>query len=77
MRASAADGRTVELLAPIVIGADGVGSTIARCVGAPALRVGQHLSAMTYGYWSDLETNGYEWTFRPNACSGHHPDQRW
>ena len=45
-------------------------STIARCVGAPALRVGQHLDAMTYGYWSDLETNGYEWTFRPNACSG-------
>ena len=25
---------------------------------------------MTYGYWSDLETDGYEWTFRPNACSG-------
>jgi flavin-dependent dehydrogenase len=70
VRASAADGRTLELLAPIVIGADGVGSTIARCVGAPSLRVGQHLSAMTYGYWSDLETDGYEWTFRPNACSG-------
>jgi flavin-dependent dehydrogenase len=70
VRATEAEGRTVELLAPLVIGADGVGSTIARCVGAPALRVGQHLSAMTYGYWSDLETNGYEWTFRPNACSG-------
>ena len=25
---------------------------------------------MSYGYWSDLETDGYEWTFRPNACSG-------
>ena len=60
VRATGADGRTVELLAPIVIGADGVGSTIARCVAAPALRVGQHLSAMTYGYWSDLETNGAE-----------------
>ena len=70
VRADAGDGRAVELLAPLVVGADGVGSTIARCVGAPALRVGQHLSAMTYGYWADLETDGYEWTFRPNACSG-------
>jgi 2-polyprenyl-6-methoxyphenol hydroxylase-like FAD-dependent oxidoreductase len=32
--------------------------------------VGQHASATTYGYWSDLATDGYEWDFRPNACSG-------
>ena len=25
---------------------------------------------MTYGYWSDLPGDGYEWVFRPNACSG-------
>ena len=70
VRADSEGGRSAELRAPLVIGADGVGSTVARRVGAPALRVGQHLSAMTYGYWSDLETDGYEWTFRPNACSG-------
>ena len=65
----ASDG-ALDVLAPLVIGADGVGSTIARSVGAPALRVASNLSAMSYGYWSDLETDGYEWTFRANACSG-------
>ncbi len=63
-------GGVTEIEAPMVIGADGVGSTIARSVGAHSVRVGQHLSAMTYGYWSDLDTGGYEWTFQPNACSG-------
>ncbi len=63
-------GADESVLAPLVIGADGVGSTIARAVGAPTLRVATNLSAMSYGYWSDLETDGYEWTFRPNACSG-------
>ncbi|HMK11817.1 MAG TPA: NAD(P)/FAD-dependent oxidoreductase, partial [Acidimicrobiales bacterium] len=66
-----ADGHDAsELRASLVIGADGVGSTIAERVQAKSTRVGRHLSAMTYGYWSDLETDGYEWTFRPNACSG-------
>ncbi len=35
VRATEADGRTVELLAPMVIGADGVGSTIARAWAPP------------------------------------------
>jgi 2-polyprenyl-6-methoxyphenol hydroxylase-like FAD-dependent oxidoreductase len=70
VRVEAPDGSSRELSAAMVIGADGVGSTIARSVSAAPLRVGQNLSAMTYGYWSDLETTGYEWTFRPNACSG-------
>ena len=25
---------------------------------------------MTYGYWSGLQTDGYEWNFRPGAASG-------
>ena len=33
-------------------------------------RQGTHATAVTYGYWSDLETDGYEWVFRPDACSG-------
>ena len=24
----------------------------------------------SYGYWSDVDTSGYEWIFRPNACAG-------
>ena len=64
------DGRSVELGAPLVIGADGIRSTVAKRVGAAFCRVGQHACATTYGYWNDLATDGYEWNFRPNACSG-------
>ena len=69
-QATTEDNRSVELSAGLVIGADGIRSTIAQRVGATFSRVGQHTSAVTYGYWSDLATDGYEWIFRPNACSG-------
>ena len=70
VRAVTADGRGVDLGAPLVIGADGIRSTVARRVGAPFTRVGKHAAATTYGYWSGLATDGYEWNFRPDACSG-------
>lgn len=56
--------------AGIVIGADGVRSTVARGVRAPTERVGRGATAVVYGYWSDLETVGYEWIFRPGATAG-------
>ena len=54
----------------VVVGADGFRSTIAERVGAPIERAGTSASAVTYGYWSGLETDGYEWNFRPDAASG-------
>jgi flavin-dependent dehydrogenase len=66
----ARDGSVFEAKARIVVGADGIRSTIAECVGAPFERVGQSTAAVTYGYWSALETDGYEWNYRPNAASG-------
>jgi flavin-dependent dehydrogenase len=71
VRAVTADGRSVELRAPLVIGADGVRSAVARHARARSTRVGLHAgAATTYGYWSDLEIDGYRWLFRSNACSG-------
>ncbi len=70
VRALTADGRVVELGATLVIGADGTRSTIAARVGATFTRAGEHASAMTYSLWSDLGDEGYEWTYRPNACIG-------
>ncbi len=35
-----------------------------------AERAGTGASACTYGYWSGLELDGYEWNFRPDAASG-------
>jgi flavin-dependent dehydrogenase len=70
VRATTSTGRTVEISAPLVIGADGIRSTVAREVGAPKTRVGEHAGAVTYAYWPDLETEGFEWMFNPNAASG-------
>jgi len=68
--AAAADGRTVELRAPLVVGADGMRSTVARLVDAPFTRLGRHAAAVSYGYWPDLELDGFRWNFLRHACSG-------
>ncbi len=64
------EGQEFRARARIVVGADGFRSTIAERVGSSFERVGTSASAVTYGYWSGLETDGYEWNFRPNAASG-------
>ena len=70
VHATTEDGRSVELFAPLVIGADGIRSTVARDVDAPYTRIGEHIGGSVYGYWSNVETNGFEWVFRADACSG-------
>ena len=70
VHATTPDGRSVDLGAQLVIGADGVRSTVARFVNAPFTRIGTSAAAATYAYWSDLETDGYEWIFHPNAACG-------
>jgi flavin-dependent dehydrogenase len=70
VRATTSDKRAVALNAPLVIGADGIRSTIAARTGAAFSRLGRNASVATYGYWSDLDTDGYEWNFRADACSG-------
>jgi 2-polyprenyl-6-methoxyphenol hydroxylase-like FAD-dependent oxidoreductase len=64
------DGQAFRARARIVVGADGIRSTIAERAGAPFERVGTSAAAVTYGYWSGLQTDGYEWNFRPGATSG-------
>jgi 2-polyprenyl-6-methoxyphenol hydroxylase-like FAD-dependent oxidoreductase len=70
VRARTADGQVHDINADLVIGADGINSTVADLVQAEVRRHGKHATAATYGYWSDLDTTGYEWVFRANACSG-------
>jgi flavin-dependent dehydrogenase len=73
VHATVSGGGVTELEATLVIGADGLDSTIARCAGAGDTRLGRHVGAMTYGYWSDLPVDGFEWVFEPDACSGFIP----
>ena len=64
------DGQAFRARARLVVGADGIRSTVAARAGAPFERVGTSAAAVTYGYWSGLQTDGYEWNFRPDAASG-------
>ena len=70
VRARSADGHWLQACAGLVVGADGIRSTIARRVNARTVRTGTGASACTYGYWSGLDLDGYEWNFRSDAVTG-------
>jgi len=70
VRAVGPDGGEEIVRARLVIGADGIHSTVARLAGAAITRRGTNATACTYGYWSGIEADGYEWVFRADACSG-------
>jgi flavin-dependent dehydrogenase len=70
VRALDSSGRQIELRARLVIGADGIRSGVAERVGAAVTRHGAGAAAATYGYWTDLDIDGFVWIFRPDACSG-------
>jgi len=54
----------------LVVGADGIGSTVARLVGAPSTRAGSSANAVVYGYWEGVDVAGYEWFYRPGFATG-------
>jgi flavin-dependent dehydrogenase len=66
-------GRRREINADIVIGADGLHSTIARQVRAPRIVEGQHATAVLYGYWEGLSADEYRWWFKPGVSMGSIP----
>ncbi|HEY7188213.1 MAG TPA: NAD(P)/FAD-dependent oxidoreductase [Vicinamibacterales bacterium] len=56
--------------ADIVVGADGLHSTIAQRVGAANTVEGRHATGVLYSYWENLSVDGYYWRFRPNGSIG-------
>ncbi|RUV96509.1 NAD(P)/FAD-dependent oxidoreductase [Mesorhizobium sp. M1A.F.Ca.IN.022.07.1.1] len=54
----------LRLSADIVIGADGIGSTVAKCCDAQVLRRGTVSAAHVYGYAPVEPGAGYHWYFR-------------
>jgi 2-polyprenyl-6-methoxyphenol hydroxylase-like FAD-dependent oxidoreductase len=64
------EGRPLRVEADLVVGADGLGSPVARLVDAPVLRQGRAATAVTYGYWSGLATEGFHWHYRPGVSAG-------
>jgi flavin-dependent dehydrogenase len=67
----ASGGPTVaRMTAEVVVGADGLHSTIAGRVGARSIVHGQHAAGVLYSYWEGLGSNAYEWHFAPGSSVG-------
>jgi len=67
------EGERREIEADLVIGADGIGSAVARQAGAAVLREARHATASVFGYWSGIGTTGYHWHYVPGASVGSIP----
>ena len=61
---------TLTVNARLVIGADGLHSSIARQVGAPDILTGRHATAVLYSYWKGVPSVGYEWHYAPHGSVG-------
>jgi 2-polyprenyl-6-methoxyphenol hydroxylase-like FAD-dependent oxidoreductase len=68
-----ADGQTQRITTDIVIGADGMRSTVARLVDVEPYRVGRFASGTVYAYWNDLNPNGYQWHWQRGVAAGEIP----
>jgi 2-polyprenyl-6-methoxyphenol hydroxylase-like FAD-dependent oxidoreductase len=63
-------GQVHHVASRVVVGADGLRSTVARLAGAIEYRSGAHASGTMYGYWGGLEAEGYEWYFARGVSAG-------
>ena len=64
------DGMIAKTTARIVIGADGLHSSVARMVHAPVEHAGHHATATIYRYVPDLGLDGYHWHYRLGVSAG-------
>lgn len=63
-------GTPFRATAPLIVGADGRTSTIARAVGAQVRRRGVASGAIVYGYFPGLPRDRYHWAYRPGVTAG-------
>lgn len=66
-------GSTATVRAPIVIGADGLRSTVARAVKAAAYKSRPSYTCAYYSYWSGVPVEGAEVYLRPRRVVGAWP----
>jgi len=64
------EGRLKSVGAGIVVGADGLRSTVAGLVGAEPYRTARHATSVVFGYFSGLDDDGYHWYYRPGVSAG-------
>jgi 2-polyprenyl-6-methoxyphenol hydroxylase-like FAD-dependent oxidoreductase len=64
------DGHDFQVSAELVVGADGVRSTVADLVGAEQYRTARHATGSVFSYWSNTGIDGYHWYYRPGVAVG-------
>ncbi|HET9326967.1 MAG TPA: NAD(P)/FAD-dependent oxidoreductase [Candidatus Eisenbacteria bacterium] len=64
------DGSLHHIHADLVIGADGLRSTVARQAGAAVYKEGRHTAGVVYTFWPGLPNEGYQWRYRPGVSVG-------
>ena len=62
--------RRHDIEADLVIGADGLYSTVARRVGAAPIVTGTHAAGTLYSYWNGVPEGAYHWIFRSGGSVG-------
>ena len=62
--------REQQISAGLVIGADGVHSTVARLVGSECYRTGRHATGVVFSYWAGPQFDGYHWYYNPGVSAG-------
>jgi 2-polyprenyl-6-methoxyphenol hydroxylase-like FAD-dependent oxidoreductase len=68
-----AEGRLNEFSTGLVIGADGIGSAVARLARAEVTDQAQHASATVFGYFAGIPDTGYHWHYIEGASVGRIP----
>jgi 2-polyprenyl-6-methoxyphenol hydroxylase-like FAD-dependent oxidoreductase len=63
-------GQSVRVGAGLVIGADGIKSSVAKEAGAEDLVDALHAAGCAYGYWPGLALDGYHWHYSPGLSVG-------
>src|SRR4051794_3830173 len=70
IRVLSRSGEETPVRAGITIGADGIGSLVAREVGARIMSRGRGASAILYRYVPDVAWDGYVWGYGDGAAAG-------
>ncbi len=63
-------GKAIQIEADLVVGADGIGSSVARLAEAQTMRKARHSTAVVFGYFPGIRSSGYHWYFRPRCSAG-------
>jgi flavin-dependent dehydrogenase len=70
VRAGAAGERAITLEAQMIVGADGLGSAVARLTAAPVSRQGRWAGAVVYGYWPTEPSDQLHWSWGTGTAAG-------